>query len=86
MLIELVSMNRSIYDASHNDYKNNFIKDNIWQKIASKMEEKTGKTLFIFDIFILIQYENTKHFFYNLIYKISNRSYVFVTIISCQAI
>lgn len=41
-LIELVSTHRCLYDASHADYKNITIKDNIWKKIATEMEGKSG--------------------------------------------
>lgn len=54
-LIELVSRYKCLYDASHADYKNIVIKDNIWRKIASQIEIKTGKNKFII-LFLFIFY------------------------------
>ncbi|CAH1972643.1 unnamed protein product [Acanthoscelides obtectus] len=38
LLIELVKSNRSIYDASDKNYKNNIEKDKCWEKISEMIE------------------------------------------------
>lgn len=46
-LCELVSHRRSLYDHSHEDFKDIHMKDNIWKEIAESFIGKTGKLLLI---------------------------------------
>jgi hypothetical protein len=45
-LVEHVSYNKCLYDASHKDYRDAVAKDNAWKDIASNMDGKSGEFMY----------------------------------------